>query len=116
LTQFARLKKTFSIFFLHRATFCLYLPPEFYRTMANHKSAIARIRSNNVKRLRNKYYHKTMRNAMRKLRALTTKKDASALLPKVVSMLDKLAKNNVIHKNKASNLKGKVQVFVNKLK
>ena len=47
---------------------------------------------------------------------LTTKKDASALLPKVVSMLDKLAKNNVIHKNKASNLKGKVQVFVNKLK
>ncbi len=92
------------------------MPPEFYRTMANHKSAITRIRSNNAKRLRNKYYHKTMRNAMRKLRALTTKKEASALLPKVVSMLDKLAKNSVIHKNKASNLKGKAQVFVNKLK
>jgi small subunit ribosomal protein S20 len=106
----------FSSFFLHPNEFTLYLPPEFYRTMANHKSAITRIRSNNAKRLRNKYYHKTMRNAMRKLRALTTKKEASALLPKVVSMLDKLAKNSVIHKNKAGNLKGKAQVFVNKLK
>lgn len=83
--------------------------------MANHKSAIIRIRSNNAKRLRNKYYHKTMRNAMRKLRGLTSKKEATALLPKLVSMLDKLSKKNVIHKNKAGNLKGKVQVFVNKL-
>ncbi len=111
-----RLIFPFSAFFLHPIKFTLYLPPEFYRTMANHKSAITRIRSNNTKRLRNKYYHKTMRNAMRKLRALTTKKEASALLPKVVSMLDKLAKNSVIHKNKAGNLKGKAQVFVNKLK
>jgi small subunit ribosomal protein S20 len=83
--------------------------------MANHKSAIKRIRSNDAKRLRNKYYHKTTRNAVRKLRALTTKKEASALLPKVAAMLDKLAKNNVIHKNKASNLKSGLASFVNGL-
>ncbi|MFN6378125.1 MAG: 30S ribosomal protein S20 [Flavobacteriales bacterium] len=83
--------------------------------MANHKSAIKRIRSNDAKRLRNKYYHKTTRNAVRKLRALTTKKEATALLPKVVAMLDKLAKNNVIHKNKAANLKSGLASFVNGL-
>ncbi len=83
--------------------------------MANHKSAIKRIRSNDAKRLRNKYYHKTTRNAVRKLRALTTKKEASALLPKVVAMLDKLAKNNVIHKNKAANLKSGLASYVNGL-
>ena len=84
--------------------------------MANHKSAITRIRSNNAKRLRNKYYHKTTRNALRKLREMTSKKEASALLPKVVSMLDKLAKRNIIHKNKAANLKGSLQLRLNKLK
>jgi small subunit ribosomal protein S20 len=76
--------------------------------MANHKSALKRIRSNRVKQLRNKYQHKTTRNALRDLRATTDKKEAQALLPKVVSMLDKLAKNNVIHKNKASNLKSQL--------
>jgi small subunit ribosomal protein S20 len=84
--------------------------------MANHKSAIKRIRSNDAKRLRNKYYHKTTRNALRKLRALSQKKEAMELLPKVEAMLDKLAKNNVIHKNKASNLKSSLQIHVNKLK
>lgn len=84
--------------------------------MANHKSAIKRIRSNDAKRLRNKYFHKTTRNAVRKLRSLTAKKEASELLPKVVAMLDKLAKTNVIHKNKASNLKSGLTVFVNGLK
>lgn len=84
--------------------------------MANHKSAIKRIRSNDAKRLRNKYVHKTTRNAVRKLRALTKKVEAEALLPKVVSMLDKLAKNNIIHKNKAGNIKSSLTVFVNKLK
>ena len=84
--------------------------------MANHKSAIKRIRSNDAKRLRNKYYHKTTRNAVRKLRALKDKASASALLPTVVSMLDRLAKNNVIHANKASNLKSSLTVFVNGLK
>lgn len=84
--------------------------------MANHKSAIKRIRSNDAKRLRNKYYHKTTRNAVRKLRSLTSKKEASELLPKVAAMLDKLAKTNVIHKNKASNLKSGLTLFVNGLK
>ena len=76
--------------------------------MANHKSALKRIRSNRVKQLRNKYQHKTTRNAIRDLRATTDKKAAEALLPKIATMLDKLAKNNIIHKNKAGNLKSKL--------
>jgi small subunit ribosomal protein S20 len=84
--------------------------------MANHKSSIKRIRSNDAKRLRNRYFHKTTRNAVRKLRALTSAKEAQALLPAVTAMLDKLAKNNVIHKNKASNLKSSLQIKVNGLK
>jgi small subunit ribosomal protein S20 len=68
--------------------------------MANHKSALKRIRSNDAKRLRNKYQHKTTRNAVRDLRASEDKKEAEGLLVNVVSMLDKLAKNNIIHKNK----------------
>jgi len=81
--------------------------------MANHKSAIKRIRSNNAKRLRNKYVHKTTRNAIRILRATTDKKEASTLLPKVSSMIDKLAKKNIIHKSKANNLKSKLTRYVN---
>lgn len=84
--------------------------------MANHKSAIKRIRSNNAKRLRNKYYHKTMRNALRKLRGTEAKKEASALMPALTTMIDKLAKTSVIHKNKAANLKSSLQLFVNRLK
>jgi len=84
--------------------------------MANHKSAIKRIRSNDAKRLRNRYYHKTTRNAVRKLRGLTSHKEALELLPKVSSMLDKLAKKDIIHSNKASNLKSSLTVYVNKLK
>jgi small subunit ribosomal protein S20 len=84
--------------------------------MANHKSSIKRIRSNDTKRLRNKYYHKTTRNALRKLRATTKKAEASKLLTAVVGMLDKLAKKSIIHKNKASNLKSSLQLHVNKLK
>jgi small subunit ribosomal protein S20 len=83
--------------------------------MANHKSALKRIRSNNAKRLRNKYAHKTTRNAVRTLRATTDKKEAAELLPKVAAMVDKLAKRNVIHKNKAGNLKSKLTLFVNGL-
>jgi small subunit ribosomal protein S20 len=83
--------------------------------MANHKSALKRIRSNDAKRLRNKFQHKTTRNAIRKLRSLTDKNEALELLPRVASMLDKLAKNNVIHKNKAGNLKSGLQIAVNKL-
>jgi small subunit ribosomal protein S20 len=81
--------------------------------MANHKSAIKRIRANNAKRLQNRYYAKTTRNALKKLRVTDNKKDAAALLPKVVAMLDKLAKKNIIHKNKASNLKSKLTKKVN---
>jgi small subunit ribosomal protein S20 len=83
--------------------------------MANHKSAQKRIRSNEAKRSRNKYQHKTARNAMRKLRTMKDKKEASDLLPKVVSMLDKLAKRSIIHKNKAANLKSGLTVAINKL-
>lgn len=73
--------------------------------MANHKSALKRIRSNETKRLRNRYQHKTTRNAMRKLRELTDKAEAEKMFPSVISMLDKLAKKNIIHANKAANLK-----------
>lgn len=73
--------------------------------MANHKSALKRIRRNETVRLRNRYYHKTMRNALKKLRNTGDKKEAETLLPVVISMIDKLAKKNVIHKNKAANLK-----------
>lgn len=80
--------------------------------MANHKSALKRIRSNEAKRQRNKYQHKTTRNAVRDLRATTDKKEAEGRLVKVISMLDKLAKNNIIHKNKAANLKSKLAKHV----
>lgn len=83
--------------------------------MANHKSALKRVRSDETKRLRNKYQHKTTRNAVRKLRGMSKKKEAEKLLPSVVAMLDKLAKNNIIHKNKAANLKSSLQLHVNKL-
>jgi len=83
--------------------------------MANHKSALKRIRQTEKRRLHNRYYAKTTRNAVRKLRATKDKEEAIGLLPKVSSMLDKLAKKNVIHKNKAGNLKSKLAKLVNKL-
>ncbi len=83
--------------------------------MANHKSALKRIRQAKARNLRNRYYGKTMRNAVRKLRATTNKEEAVVLLPKVAKMLDKLAKKNVIHKNKAANLKSKLALHVNKI-
>jgi small subunit ribosomal protein S20 len=83
--------------------------------MANHKSAIKRIRSNNVKRLRNRYYAKTTRNAVKRLRNTTNKQEAQENLPAVIALVDKLAKRSVIHKNKASNLKSSLMRHVNKL-
>ena len=80
--------------------------------MANHKSALKRIRSDREKQLRNKYQHKTTRNAVRALKALTDKKEAEEKLPSIVAMLHKLAKNNVIHANKASNLQSKLTKHV----
>lgn len=83
--------------------------------MANHKSALKRIRSNDAKRIRNKYYAKTTRTYIKRLKTLTDKKEAAKLLTEVVSMIDKLAKKNVIHKNKAANLKSGLVTHVNKL-
>lgn len=80
--------------------------------MANHKSALKRIRSNEAKRLRNRYQHKTTRNAIKKLRELTDKKEAEKMFPEVVAMLDKLAKRNIIHDNKAANLKSQLAKHV----
>ena len=76
--------------------------------MANHKSALKRIRRNEAVRLRNRYQHKTTRNAIKKLRAEEDKKAAETLLPTVVSMIDRLAKRNIIHNNKAANLKSQL--------
>ena len=76
--------------------------------MANHKSALKRIRRNDAVRIRNRYQHKTTRNAIKKLRNETDKKKAEKMLPEVISMIDKLAKRNIIHNNKAANLKGKL--------
>jgi len=83
--------------------------------MANHKSAIKRIRQSEARRLRNRYYSKTMRNAVRNLRKMEDPKAAAEALPKVTAMLDKLAGNKVISKNKAANLKSKLARTVNKL-
>ena len=83
--------------------------------MANHQSSEKRIRQTEARRLRNRYYAKTTRNAVKKLRGVADKAEAQALYPKVSSMLDKLAKRNIIHKNKAGNLKSKLAVFVNRL-
>jgi small subunit ribosomal protein S20 len=83
--------------------------------MAHHLSAKKRIRQTESKRLNNKYYARTARNAVKKLRETTNKEAASEQYPQVVSMLDKLARNNVIHKNKASNLKSKLAKHVDSL-
>ncbi|HMM11272.1 MAG TPA: 30S ribosomal protein S20 [Bacteroidales bacterium] len=83
--------------------------------MANHKSSIKRIRQSNARRLHNRYYAKTMRNALKRFRSLTEKAEAEALLPKLHAMIDKLAKRNIIHKNKAGNLKSKTTRQLNKM-
>ncbi len=83
--------------------------------MANHKSALKRIRQDAKKRLHNRYYHKTSRNAILRLRETTDKPEAEVKLKAVYSMLDKLVKKNVIHKNKAANLKSSLTKHVNAL-
>jgi len=83
--------------------------------MANHKSALKRIRSNEKKRVLNKYQHKTTRNAIKAIRMATEKSAASEKLSSVISMIDKLAKKNIIHANKASNLKSKLTRHVSAL-
>lgn len=83
--------------------------------MANHKSAIKRIRANNKRRLENRYYAKTMRNALKNIKLITDKSAAQEKLPSVVSIIDKLAKKGIIHKNKAANLKSGLMVRINNL-
>ena len=83
--------------------------------MAQHKSAKKRIRQDAKKRIRNRYYKKSTRTAIAKLRSMEDHKEAEAFLPKVVSMIDKLAKKNTWHKNKANNLKSKLSKHVAKL-
>jgi small subunit ribosomal protein S20 len=83
--------------------------------MANHKSALKRIRQNEKKRVHNRYYAKTARNAIRDLRSESDKEEASKRYPLVVSMIDRLVKKNIIHKNKAANLKSKLAVQVSNL-
>ncbi|MCH3994355.1 MAG: 30S ribosomal protein S20 [Prevotella sp.] len=83
--------------------------------MANHKSNIKRIRQSKVRTLHNKYYAKTMRNAVRKLRAETNKDEALKLYPTVQKLLDKLVNKNIIHKNKAANLKSSISIHIAKL-
>jgi small subunit ribosomal protein S20 len=83
--------------------------------MANHKSALKRIRANETKRLRNRYQHKTTRSYVKKLRGITEQGAALEVYKTVSSMLDRLAKKNVIHKNKAANQKSKLAKYVNSL-
>ena len=83
--------------------------------MPTHKSAEKRVRQDQKKRLHNKYYAKSMRTAVKKLRNTTDKEKAQEQLPRLFSMVDKLTKKNIIHKNKASNLKSKLTKHVNSL-
>ena len=84
--------------------------------MANHKSAVKRIRRNEAVKLRKKAQHKASRNAIKKLKDLKSKKAAEKLFPTVASMLDKLVKNNIIHANKSANIKSKLSKHISTLK
>ncbi len=83
--------------------------------MANHKSALKRIRQSETRRVHNRYYAKTVRNAVRTFRSLTDKKEAAEQMPKLYAMIDKLAKKKIIHKNKAGNLKSKITKYASTL-
>jgi small subunit ribosomal protein S20 len=83
--------------------------------MANHKSALKRIRANETRKIQNRYHGKTMRNAIKKFKSIVTKEEAVSQFPKMVSMIDKMAKRAIIHKNKAANIKSKLAHKVNAL-
>ena len=83
--------------------------------MANHKSQFKRIRENEKRRLVNRYWAKTMRNSIKKIRNTESAAEAKAMLPKVVSLIDKVAKKGIIHKNKAANLKSSLALQLNKM-
>jgi len=96
------------LFFFLFCFFILPSPSKLFELMANHKATKKDVRQAAKRRDRNRYYGKTTRNAVRDIRALTDKTAAGEQLPEVISMIDKLAKRGVIHKNKASNLKSKL--------
>lgn len=83
--------------------------------MANHKSSKKRMRQDAKKRVANRYYKKSTRTAIQKLREMEDKKEAESFLEKVVSMVDKLSKKNIWHANKAANLKSSLTKHVNEL-
>ena len=83
--------------------------------MANHKSQFKRIRQNEKRRLENRYWNRTMRNSIKKIRFMHDVNEASAALPKVVSLIDKVAKKGIIHKNKAANLKSGLMIKINNM-
>ncbi len=83
--------------------------------MAQHQSSKKRIRQDAKKRIHNRYYKKTTRTAIQKLRETEDVSEAKSFLPKVVSMIDRLAKRNTWHKNKAANLKSALMIHVNRL-
>jgi small subunit ribosomal protein S20 len=83
--------------------------------MANHKSALKRIRSNSIKRLRNRYQHKTTRTWLKRMRQCATRSEGTKLLSETFSMLDKMVKKHIIHKNKAANLKSSLAKHLNTL-
>jgi small subunit ribosomal protein S20 len=84
--------------------------------MANHKSALKATRQAEVRKEDNKYYARTMRNALKKMRKTSDKAEADKMLPELNAVLDKLAKKNVIHKNKAANLKSSITKHAQSLK
>lgn len=83
--------------------------------MANHKSSLKRVRQTEKRRVHNRYYAKSMRNAIKQFRDLTNKKEAEESYPKVISLIDKNAKRNIIHKKKAGNLKSKLTLHINRM-
>jgi small subunit ribosomal protein S20 len=83
--------------------------------MAHHKSALKRIRQTEQRRLRNRYFARTTRNAINQLRTETNKEEAEKNFPLVASMIDKLAKRNIIHKNKAANIKSGLALHIRKI-
>jgi len=83
--------------------------------MANHKSQFKRIRQNEKRRIENRYWGKTMRNAIKKLRNTNNIVDAKEKMPNVASLIDKVAKKGIIHKNKAANLKSGLMLKINRM-
>ena len=83
--------------------------------MANHKSSLKRIRQTEKRRLANRYWQKTARNAVRRIRKMTEKAEAIEAYNKISALLERLGRKNVISQNKASNLRSKLMLYINKL-